>query len=74
MTQVGKKGVNWTEQRLEMLRSLWLTPISARAIAEKINSTGSSFSRLAIIGKAHHLALPLKKDMESRTARPRRAA
>ncbi len=58
----------WDEARTALLEALWVRPgASARAIAAHINKeTGSSFTRDAIIGKAHRLCLSLHGDQGPR--------
>lgn len=44
----------WTEERVEMLRELWLKGLSGSQIAERIGGC----TRNAVIGKAHRVGLP----------------
>ncbi len=46
--------MEWDETRMELLKRLWLSGETARAIAEKL---GSGVTRNAVIGKAHRLGL-----------------
>ncbi len=46
----------WTPERIAVLRRMWPTH-SAAQIAEKLDD---GFTRMAVIGKAHRLNLPMK--------------
>ena len=46
----------WTEQRLEMLKSLWNEGLSISQIGQKLGVT-----RNAVAGKAHRLGLPKRQ-------------
>ena len=63
--------MNWTEDRIELLRRLWAQGQSASRIAEQLGG----LTRNAVIGKAHRLGLsarpsPIKRERpKQRTAR-----
>ncbi len=46
--------MSWTEERVELLRKLWLDGLSASRIA---NQLANGISRNAVIGKVHRLGL-----------------
>ena len=46
--------VGWDEPRVELLKRLWISGETARAISEKL---GEGITRNAVIGKAHRLGL-----------------
>jgi GcrA cell cycle regulator len=55
--------MDWTEERIEALRSLWMQGLTASQIAERLGGV----SRNAVIGKAHRLGLsarpsPIKRE------------
>lgn len=55
----------WTEERVEKLRTLWLSGLTARQIADRLGDV----TRNAVIGKAHRLGLsqrpqPVKRKLE----------
>jgi GcrA cell cycle regulator len=55
--------MEWTEDRIETLRSLWMQGLTASQIAERLGSV----SRNAVIGKAHRLGVsarpsPIKRE------------
>jgi GcrA cell cycle regulator len=55
--------MEWTEERIEALRSLWMQGLTASQIAERLGG----ISRNAVIGKAHRLGLsarpsPIKRE------------
>jgi len=55
--------MEWTEERIEALRSLWMQGLTASQIAERLGGV----SRNAVIGKAHRLGLsarpsPIKRE------------
>ena len=61
--------MSWTEEKVDLLKSLWIQEKSASEIADII---GDNVSRNAIIGKAHRLALagrpsPIKKKEQKHT-------
>ena len=45
--------INWTDERVEMLKKLWTDGLSASQIAAEIGGC----SRNAVIGKVHRLGL-----------------
>jgi GcrA cell cycle regulator len=47
--------VDWTDERVELLRKLWSEGLSASQVAAEI---GASVTRNAVIGKIHRLGLP----------------
>jgi GcrA cell cycle regulator len=51
----------WTAERDEMLRQLWADGYSASLIADKL-ANGRKLTRCAVIGRAHRLKLPARKD------------
>lgn len=58
--------MDWTTQRVEVLKGLWNNGYTARQIAEKL---GDGATRNAVIGKAHRLGLstrpsPVKREKE----------
>src|SRR5579875_1150199 len=46
--------MGWTEERVEVLKRLWLEGFSASQIAKQL---GSGLTRNAVIGKVHRLGL-----------------
>jgi GcrA cell cycle regulator len=50
--------MGWTDERIEMLKSLYSDGLSASEIADEI---GGGLSRNAVIGKAHRLGLPRRR-------------
>jgi GcrA cell cycle regulator len=46
--------MSWTDERVELLKKLWLEGLSASAIAAEL---GGAVSRNAVIGKVHRLGL-----------------
>lgn len=55
--------MEWTDERIETLRSLWMQGLTASQIAERLGGV----SRNAVIGKAHRLGLsarpsPIKRE------------
>jgi len=66
-------GMEWTEQRIEMLRRLWGQGQTASQIAVALGGV----TRNAVIGKAHRLGLtgrpsPIKRDASGASAPKRR--
>lgn len=45
--------MDWTEERVEVLRGMWMNGYTARQIAEKLGGV----TRNAVIGKAHRMGL-----------------
>jgi len=69
---MSEAGMEWTEQRIEMLRRLWGQGQTASQIAAALGGV----TRNAVIGKAHRLGLtgrpsPIKRDANG-TAIPKR--
>jgi len=65
----------WTEERIELLKSLWAEGRSASQIAEIL---GHGLTRNAVIGKAHRLGLaarpsPVRTGEAGQAARPAQA-
>jgi GcrA cell cycle regulator len=61
--------MSWTEERVELLRKLWLDGLSASQIA---NQLANGISRNAVIGKVHRLGLAGRtKAPASANQRPR---
>lgn len=58
-------GNGWTEEKVNLLKELWVTDISARAIGDEVR-----MSKNSVIGKANRLGLPPKRP--STVGRPRR--
>ena len=66
------KVMSWTDERIDILKSLWDSGLTASQIAEKL---GGGISRNAVIGKAHRLELksrpsPVKAGDDSAAAAP----
>ncbi|HLI10567.1 MAG TPA: GcrA family cell cycle regulator [Alphaproteobacteria bacterium] len=64
--------MDWTEERIAILRRLWAQGLSASQIAEQLGSV----TRNAVIGKAHRLGLagrpsPIKNTPEVAAPSPR---
>ena len=59
--------LNWTEDRVEQLKSLWTEGLSASQIARAL---GGGVTRNAVIGKVHRLGLA-GRATPSRSDRPR---
>ena len=49
----GRKIMEWTDERVALLKEMWTAGYSARQIAEKLGGT----TRNAVIGKANRLGL-----------------
>jgi GcrA cell cycle regulator len=60
--------MSWTDERVELLKKLWLEGLSASAIATEL---GSGVSRNAVIGKVHRLGLSGRAKAPAQAA-PRR--
>ena len=54
MERMEKNEMNWTDDRVEMLKKLWADGLSASQIAAQLGGV----SRNAVIGKVHRLNLP----------------
>ncbi len=61
----------WNEPRTDLLKRLWLSGETARAIAEKL---GQGVTRNAVIGKAHRLGLTGKQGTKRAGAPARRTS
>ena len=69
--------MSWTDERIELLRKLWLEGLSASQIAREL---ANGISRNAVIGKVHRLgmsgrvktAAPASVRPKVKTPRPRR--
>ncbi len=61
--------MSWTDERVELLKKLWLDGLSASAIAAEL---GGAVSRNAVIGKVHRLGLSGRAKAQAPAA-PRRA-
>ena len=73
----GASAMNWTDERVELLRKLWAEGLSASQIAAQLGSV----TRNAVIGKVHRLKLsgrgrstasPAKQKKQSSPAQERR--
>jgi GcrA cell cycle regulator len=60
----------WTAERDEMLRQLWADGYSASLIADRL-ANGVKLTRCAVIGRAHRLELPARKQTLQRKPYPR---
>ena len=60
--------MNWTDDRLQQLKTLWAEGHSISAIAERLGHT----TRNAVIGKVHRLGLPGRPKTQ-RPRQPRRS-
>jgi GcrA cell cycle regulator len=58
----------WTQQRIERLRELWMQGLSASQIADNFRDV--KFTRNSVIGKVHRLKLPLREARQP--AKPKR--
>ncbi|WP_038035554.1 GcrA family cell cycle regulator [Thermopetrobacter sp. TC1] len=54
---MGRKNNTWTEDRVVLLKKLWMEGLSASEIAKEL---GNNISRNAVIGKVHRLGLPAR--------------
>ena len=63
--------MSWTDERVELLRQLWLDGRSASQISAQL---GHGVTRNAVIGKVHRLGLAGRAKAPSATAAPPRAA
>lgn len=62
--------MNWTDERVELLKKLWADGLSASQIAAELGA----ITRNAVIGKVHRLGLSGRaKSPASATPRPRKA-
>jgi len=63
--------MSWTDERVELLRQLWLDGRSASQISAQL---GHGVTRNAVIGKVHRLGLAGRAKAPTSTASPPRAA
>lgn len=63
----------WTAERDDALKQLWAQGYSASLIADKL-ANGHKLTRCAVIGRAHRLKLPARKDRQPLERKPRRRA
>ncbi|MBL0936613.1 MAG: GcrA family cell cycle regulator [Rhizobiaceae bacterium] len=62
--------MNWTDERVELLKKLWSEGLSASQIATQLGGV----SRNAVIGKVHRLKLSGRGRASSATPRPKKTA
>ena len=62
--------MNWTDERVELLKKLWAEGLSASQIATQLGGV----SRNAVIGKVHRLKLSGRGRTSSSTPRPKKTA
>ena len=62
--------MNWTDERVELLRKLWSEGHSASQIAAQLGSV----TRNAVIGKVHRLKLSSRGRSTAAPARPKKTA
>jgi len=62
----------WTAERDAMLKQLWADGYSAALIADKM-ANGHKLTRCAVIGRAHRLKLPARRDKQPLERKPYRA-
>jgi GcrA cell cycle regulator len=62
--------MNWTDERVELLKKLWAEGLSASQIANQLGGV----SRNAVIGKVHRLKLSGRGRTSSATPRPKKTA
>lgn len=62
--------MNWTDERVEMLKKLWAEGLSASQIATQLGGV----SRNAVIGKVHRLKLSARGRASAAPARPKKPA
>ncbi|PZO90396.1 MAG: GcrA cell cycle regulator [Sphingomonas sanxanigenens] len=66
--------MSWTDERIEQLKKMWESGLTASQIAEELGGV----SRNAVIGKAHRLGLQSRpspvKEKEAATPAPKKAA
>lgn len=60
--------MNWTDERVELLKKLWSEGFSASQIATQLGSV----SRNAVIGKVHRLKLTGRAKTTAQAAKPKR--
>jgi GcrA cell cycle regulator len=61
--------MNWTDERVELLKKLWADGLSASQIASQLGGV----TRNAVIGKVHRLNLSGRAKPAANPARPRKA-
>ena len=61
--------MNWTDERVELLKKLWADGLSASQIASQLGGV----TRNAVIGKVHRLNLSGRAKPATNAARPRKA-
>jgi GcrA cell cycle regulator len=62
----------WSAERDEALKQLWAQGYSASLIADKL-ANGHKLTRCAVIGRAHRLKLPARRDKQPHKRKPYRA-
>jgi GcrA cell cycle regulator len=63
--------MSWTDERVDLLKKLWMEGLSASQIA---NELGEGVTRNAVIGKVHRLKLSARAKPASSSPRPRSAS
>lgn len=67
----GAQAAGWTDERVELLKKLWMEGLSASQIAGEL---GDGVTRNAVIGKVHRLKLSARAKPTNTTPRPRPTA
>ena len=67
----GAQAAGWTDERVELLKKLWMEGLSASQIAAEL---GEGVTRNAVIGKVHRLKLSARAKPTNATPRARPAA
>jgi len=67
----GAQAAGWTDERVEVLKKLWMEGLSASQIAGEL---GEGVTRNAVIGKVHRLKLSARAKPTNSTPRARPAA
>ena len=67
----GAQAAGWTDERVELLKKLWMEGLSASQIAGEL---GDGVTRNAVIGKVHRLKLSARAKPTNTTPRARPAA
>src|SRR5690606_17187773 len=67
----GAQPMGWTDERVELLKKLWMDGLSASQIAAEL---GEGVTRNAVIGKVHRLKLSARAKPTNTTQRARPAA
>ncbi len=68
---VGKKNMDWNEERTAVLKKLWLEGMSASQVARQLGGV----SRSAVIGKVHRLGITVRETpVRQRTSSVRSAS